>query len=243
MSTEFFDLLQNAKTAQELIEQAKKIFESQIDYMDSNISTLITGLEQALKSYQQNQTEKGDKELELSNLTTELKSLEPSRAKLETTKSELSKQLEELETKLSAIKKENHKLSEEKDDHESSKKQLEAKITNTKKEIEETKAGIGRILQSQKVELKALEEDIKVAQEEIYSVKESNPVLDFLLEESAEEILEVDIVAIVLENQSINLDELKKIVSIPPVSILRTVKQLENENIIKYNEETKEIRL
>ncbi|MFX0064111.1 MAG: hypothetical protein ACFFC7_18220 [Candidatus Hermodarchaeota archaeon] len=245
MADEFFEILQNAKAIRELITETKKTTDMQIDTIDSSAQTLIEALEQLQKRYQEKLSEKGNKELESSNLSVELEALGRSLAEDETKKADLLKQVRELESELADVKKENENLSNEKAELTSTKKNLEDKITNIKNEIASSEAEVNRILKTQNSVLASLEEEVITLQKERDRIKEANAVLDFLLEESSAEIPEVDIVAAVLEkyDRKIHLDQLKDFVTIPPVSILRTVKQLDNEGIIQYNEETKYLSL
>lgn len=69
-------------------------------------------------------------------------------------------------------------------------------------------------------------------------LKRDNYFTSFLIENSKEEIPEVDIIATIITQGSCNLDELKKLLDVPPIMAVRTIKQLAVKSIIKLDEDT-----
>jgi chromosome segregation ATPase len=69
-------------------------------------------------------------------------------------------------------------------------------------------------------------------------LKRNNYFTSFLIENSVEEISEVDILATIMSQGSCNLNELKKLLSVPPIMAVRTIKQLAVKGIINLDEET-----
>jgi len=69
-------------------------------------------------------------------------------------------------------------------------------------------------------------------------LKRDNYFTSFLIENSKEEISEVDIIATIMTQGSCNLDELKKLLDVPPIMAVRTIKQLAVKGIIKLDEDT-----
>ncbi len=69
-------------------------------------------------------------------------------------------------------------------------------------------------------------------------LKRDNYFTSFLIENSKEEIPEVDIIATIMTQGSCNLDELKKLLDVPPIMAVRTIKQLAVKGIIKLDEDT-----
>jgi chromosome segregation ATPase len=69
-------------------------------------------------------------------------------------------------------------------------------------------------------------------------LKRNNYFTSFLIENSVEEISEVDILATIMAQGSCNLNELKKLLSVPPIMAVRTIKQLAVKGIINLDEET-----
>jgi len=69
-------------------------------------------------------------------------------------------------------------------------------------------------------------------------LKRNNYFTSFLIENSEEEISEVDILATIMAQGSCNLNELKKLLSVPPIMAVRTIKQLAVKGIINLDEDT-----
>ncbi len=69
-------------------------------------------------------------------------------------------------------------------------------------------------------------------------LKRDNYFTSFLIENSKEDIPEVDIIATIMTQGSCNLDELKKLLDVPPIMAVRTIKQLAVKGIINLDEDT-----
>ncbi len=69
-------------------------------------------------------------------------------------------------------------------------------------------------------------------------LKKDNYFTSFLIENSEETITEVDILATIMAQGSCNLNELKKLLSVPPIMAVRTIKQLAVKGIINLDEDT-----
>lgn len=82
------------------------------------------------------------------------------------------------------------------------------------------------------------EEKMKDLDLKLNHMKRNNYFTSFLIENSEEEISEVDILAKIMAHGSCKLDELKKLLSIPPIMAVRTIKQLAVKGIINLDEDT-----
>ena len=69
-------------------------------------------------------------------------------------------------------------------------------------------------------------------------LKKDNYFTSFLIENSEETITEVDILATIMAQGSCNLNELKKLLSVPPIMAVRTIKQLAVKGILNLDEDT-----
>ena len=69
-------------------------------------------------------------------------------------------------------------------------------------------------------------------------LKRNNYFTSFLIENSEETITEVDILATIMAQGSCNLNELKKLLSVPPIMAVRTIKQLAVKGILNLDEDT-----
>jgi len=82
------------------------------------------------------------------------------------------------------------------------------------------------------------EEKMKDLDLKLNHLKRNNYFTSFLIENSEEEISEVDILATIMAQGSCNLNELKKLLSVPPIMAVRTIKQLAVKGIINLDEDT-----
>ena len=89
-----------------------------------------------------------------------------------------------------------------------------------------------------KTDIEAKEADKNELDNEINKLKGENAVISFLLEESAEDIYEVDIIAAIMNLGQTSKDKLKDALTgrVSPVIITRTIGRLSAKNIINYNE-------
>ena len=87
------------------------------------------------------------------------------------------------------------------------------------------------------------EEKIQDLNYKLAQLKRNNFFTSFLMENSEEEIPEVDIIATIMTQGSCNLDELKKLLEVPPIMAVRTIKQLAIKGIINLDEDTNIITL
>ena len=77
----------------------------------------------------------------------------------------------------------------------------------------------------------------------INQLRQENFFTSFLIENSDEEIIEVDIIATIMEKGSAKLDDLKKLLDVPPIMAVRTIKQLAVKGILNLNENTNTVTL
>ncbi|MBA7578503.1 hypothetical protein ES708_20368 [subsurface metagenome] len=82
------------------------------------------------------------------------------------------------------------------------------------------------------------EQKMEDLNQKLTHLKRDNYFTSFLIENSKEDIPEVDIIATIMTQGSCNLDELKKLLDVPPIMAVRTIKQLAVKGIIKLDEDT-----
>ena len=87
------------------------------------------------------------------------------------------------------------------------------------------------------------EEKMEDLNHKLAQLKRNNFFTSFLMEHSEEEIPEVDIIAMIMSQGSCNLDELKKLLDVPPIMAVRTIKQLAVKGIINLDESTNIVTL
>ncbi|MFX0051010.1 MAG: hypothetical protein ACFE8U_06905 [Candidatus Hermodarchaeota archaeon] len=132
------------------------------------------------------------------------------------------------------------------------KKTLNEKLETTTKEIEKIKTEISQrresiahfVKSNQDLELKFQTElntkhtEITNLEEEIKGLEAENAVISYLLEESAEDIPEVDILAAIMKLGRSNKEQLKQELEgiISPVLITRTLGRMAEKKLIVYDE-------
>jgi len=111
----------------------------------------------------------------------------------------------------------------------------------TSKELEKSQLDQKKIdNENQENQLKTTytEQKMEDLNKKLTHLKRDNYFTSFLIENSKEEISEVDIIATIMTQGSCNLDELKKLLDVPPIMAVRTIKQLAVKGIIKLDEDT-----
>ncbi|UCE14142.1 MAG: hypothetical protein JSV04_02930 [Candidatus Heimdallarchaeota archaeon] len=89
-----------------------------------------------------------------------------------------------------------------------------------------------------KTEIEVKENENLKLKKELEALKAENAVISFLLEESAEDIYEVDILAAVMKLGRTSKDQLKQVLEgqISPVIITRTLGRMAEKDLLKYDE-------
>jgi len=105
---------------------------------------------------------------------------------------------------------------------------------NEKMRLDQKKIGN----ENREADLKASfsEEKMNELDKKLKEIKRNSFFTSFLIENSDEEIPEVDIIATIMQQGSCKLDDLKKILDVPPIMATRTIKQLAVKGIINLDE-------
>jgi chromosome segregation ATPase len=197
-------------------EYAIKILEEKIEVQNNELTELKIKSEDLDKKLENLKSSKND----LQSKATEAKdSFEQIKDALKTPTLELENLLSKLNSingKITTKEHDNSQLDQKKIDNENREKQLRTLYTEEKMQ----------------------ELDFKLTQ-----LKRNNYFTSFLIENSKEEISEVDIIATIMSQGSCNLDELKDLLSVPPIMAVRTIKQLAVKGIIKLDEDSNVITM
>ena len=233
------------------IEQLEKYFDEYQQSLQKNSENIIQNLSLTWKKMQleHEEVKKLEEKINIqSNELTELKTksddldkrmgiLKSSKSDLQAKTSELQKSIEQLCDDLKGPKLELENL------------QSKLKIVSDKIV---TKENDNSLLDQKKIDnenrerhLRAeyTEEKMKDLDLKLNHLKRNNYFTSFLIENSKEEISEVDILATIMAQGSCNLDELKKLLSIPPIMAVRTIKQLAVKGIINLDEDSNVITM
>ena len=196
-------------------------------------------------------------EKENSELLTKISKLNGELTEYRTKSEEMDAKIENLRAKKeeSTLKIQELNSDLEKIHNDSKKPQFELETLNTKvdalnekitgKEADKAKLDQTKIENQNKEQ--ALNSDYSAKMEDLgkklNQLKYANFFPTFLIEHSEEEIVEVDILATIMSKGKCNLDELKKLLDVPPIMAVRTIKQMALKGIINLNEDSNEISL
>ncbi|MFX0148824.1 MAG: hypothetical protein ACFE8E_13885 [Candidatus Hodarchaeota archaeon] len=241
----------NLKDVFGLIETLEKSLDGYQQYFQKTHETLTLDLSTAWKRMKDEQKEIEDFEAVVRSQNSEITELKLKSDELDKKLDELQKTKSELTSKISEL---NSTLEKVNDDLKTPQLELEnlmSKLNSlnqkiTSKEDEKSTMDQDKLdyqnrenyLQTTFTEEKMADMNRKLSQ-----LKRNNFFTSFLIENSEEEIPEVDILATIMTQGSVNLDELKKILDVPPIMAVRTIKQLAVAGIINLDENTNIISL
>jgi chromosome segregation ATPase len=244
MSTEINNVLT-------LIEQLEKNFDEYIQAFQKNSDSIVESLNHTWKMIKLEQDEVQKHEETTNNQSSEIMKLKLS--------------LEDLTKKLNNLKSINEDLLNKNAELSSAIERLKNEFTTPSMELEEILSKLNTLNQkiynlenenidmeqkkidneNRKSQLNSLytEEKMEDLNNKMLILKRNNFFTSFLIENSEIEIPEVDIIATIMSQGSCDLDELKKLLDVPPIMAVRTIKQLAVKGIIKLDEDTNIITL
>lgn len=233
-----------------LIEQFETVFDTYQQQMEKTVKEILQNLSLIWKNTKTVQAENEklkekirEQNSELTGLKTESESLDKSLEELKKKKDELTSKNLELTTSLEKTKNDLKKPQFELESLNLNLKDLNEKITSKESEkttLDQNKVDNEHREQNLNSDFTKKMEDLE---KKINELKQNNFFTSFLIENSDEEIHEVDILATILETGKSNLEELKKKLDVPPIMAVRTIKQLAVKEIINLNEDTNEITM
>jgi len=234
----------NIKEILGLVEQFETVFDTFYQAIESNSKDILQSLNEIWKNVKAEQIEIEKLEeilrqqnLELMELRTkddELdKKIEIPRAK----KDDLISKITELKTTLEKAVNDKKTPQFELDNLKSKLNSVNEKVSmkeNEKMRLDQKKIDN----ENREAELKAnfSEEKMDELDKKLKEIKRNSFFTSFLIENSDEEIPEVDIIATIMQQGSCKLDDLKKILDVPPIMATRTIKQLAVKGIINLDE-------
>ncbi|TFF84065.1 MAG: hypothetical protein EU552_01695 [Promethearchaeota archaeon] len=244
MSTEIKTLLTD-------IEHLEKNFDEYIQAFHKNSESVIQNIRNTWKMIKIEQDEVTKHEQTINNQNSEI-------TKLKITLEDLTKKVEnlksineELMSKNTELNSTNERLSNEftapsmeLEEILSKLKTLNQKITNLENEnndLEQKK--LNNENQESKLRTLYTEDKMEELDQKLHILRRNNFFTSFLIENSDVEIPEVDIIATIMSQGSCDLDELKKLLDVPPIMAVRTIKQLAVKGIIKLDEDTNIVTL
>ena len=233
-----------------LIEQFETAYDTYWQVLQKHNEEVLSQLREAWRFMQAEQKEEetikerlATQNSELTELRTKSEELDRTidglKAKKEDLTSKISELTNTLETSINDLKKPAFELT-----------QLEEKLSAVNEKItskEEEKTVLDQKTvenENREVELKnTYKQKIDDLETKIDQLRQQNFFTSFLIENSDEDIAEVDIIATIMDKGEAKLDDLKKLLDVPPIMAVRTIKQLAVKGILKLDENTGRVTL
>ena len=233
-----------------LIEQFETAYDTYWQVLQKNNEEVLSQLREAWRYMQAEQKEEESIKEKLSAQNSELAELRTKSEELDRTieglkskKDELNSKISELtntlETSHNELKKPTFELT-----------QLQEKLRSINERIttkEEEKTALDQKTvenENREADLKnSYQKKIEELEAKIDQMRQQNFFTSFLIENSDEEIHEVDIIATIMDQGEAKLDDLKKLLDVPPIMAVRTIKQLAVKGILKLDENSGKVTL
>ena len=236
----------NLKDILGTIEQLESYFDEYHQNFKKNSENIIQNLSLTWKKMllEQEEVKKLEDKIEIQN--NELTELKTKSDDLDKKIDVLKSSKNDLQTKVSELQKSLEQLSDEIKGPKLELENLQSKLQIVSDKVV-TKENENSLLDQKKIDnenrekhlrTEYTEEKMKDLDVKLNHLKRNNYFTSFIIENSEEEISEVDILATIMSQGSCNLDELKKLLSIPPIMAVRTIKQLAVKGIINLDEDT-----
>ncbi|MHA1191686.1 MAG: hypothetical protein ACTSP9_05250 [Promethearchaeota archaeon] len=236
----------NLKDVLGLIEQLESTFDEYIQSFKKNTDEILNNIGNSWKNLklEEGEIKKIDENVEsqksvLTELKIKLEEIDKKNDGLKANKEELISKITELMNALNRLQSDLEAPKMELNDITSKLNSINDKIMikeGEKNALEQKKIDN----QNKESQLKTLytEEKMQDLNSKLAQLKRNNFFTSFLMENSEEEIPEVDIISTIMMQGSCNLDELKKLLDVPPIMAVRTIKQLAVKGIINLDEDT-----
>ena len=240
-------------TAEEILAQIEQ-FETAFDTYNQKIQSNVKEFSEKLSSIWKNMKILKD---ENSSLVETIKEQDANLMTLRTDSESLDKKIQELKTSKDELTSKCAELSSELEQLNSKQKEPEFKLINLHSKLMKVNERIkNRESEKNNLEQKKLE-NIQLEQQKkdefeqklveiekrIGRLRKQNFFTSFVIENSDQDIFEVDIIASIFEKGKCNMNEIKKQLDLTPIMAVRTIKQLAVQGIIEINEDTNEISL
>jgi chromosome segregation ATPase len=115
--------------------------------------------------------------------------------------------------------------------------QIKLNVDNAKNELRSYQEKIHSLETEKKQKIEEKEQDLAILRRDFSQIQINNSILSFLLDESAEDIPEVDILAELMNKSRVSQDQLKHLleVRISPVIITRTLGRMIEKELIQFH--------
>jgi len=236
----------NLKEVFSLIEQLETSFDGYLQAIQKNNENMLYNLSYTRKMIKTEEEEVERLEQNVENQNSELtelkiksEDLDKKIYTLKSTKEELTSKISDLKNTLERLDNDLKTPKLELEDLLSKLNSLNEKIS--KKEQKKTELDQKKIdneTREKNLRTTYTEEKMEELNQKLAQLKRNNYFTTFLIENSEEEIPEVAIIATIMDESSVKLDDLKKLLDVPPIMAVRTIKQLAVKGIINLDENT-----
>ncbi len=233
-----------------LIEQFETAFDTFWQVLQKNNEEVLSHLKSAWRTMQAEQKEGETIKEKVSTQNSELTELRTKSEELDRTIEGLKVKKDELTTKISELTSSQETSINDLKGPQFELENLEGKLTAvndkiTAKDSEKTTLDQKTVEnENREIELtETYQKKMDDAEVKINQLRKENFFTSFLIEHSDEEIHEVSILAKIMENGSSKLDDLKKLLDVPPIMAVRTIKQMSVKGILNLDESTGTVTL
>ena len=241
----------NFKEVLGLIEKFETVFDEYQQALEKDKEAVFQNLNQSWKKMKEEQAEIESLEHNISSQSSELTELKMKSELLDKQLTDLNSIKQESLSKVTELKSSLEKVIIELKTPMIELESYQSKLTSlneklNSKELENAELEQKKLdNENREQQLKALytEEKMDELERKLASLKRNNYFTTFLIENSKEELSEVDIISTIMNQGSCNLDELKNLLDVPPIMAIRTIKQLAVKGIINLDESTNIVSL
>lgn len=215
---QYQELLKNLSETYKLLKTLEKQDEelmATIAELNSELTELRTKSEEMDNKIENLRARKEESTSKIQELNNDIEKLITESKKPQFELDNLTSKVDALNEKISTKEKEKGELDQKKINNENKEQELTTEHATRMEELEK-KLG-------------------KLKQEHFFPI--------FIVENSPEDISEVEIISMIMTKGSVQLDDLKKSLDIPPIMAVRTIKQLAIKGLINLNEDTNEISM
>jgi chromosome segregation ATPase len=228
------------------IEKLETNFDEYQQAIQKSKENIIQNLSQTWKKLKKEQEEIVKLEMNIETQNSELTELNMKASDLDRKTVELNSSKEENQLKVSELNSNLEKISDDLKSPSIELGNLQSKLASINEKIvikESEKLGLEQKKidnENREKQLNSLytEDKMEELNRKLVQLKRNNYFTSFIIENSVEDIPEVDIISTIMNQGSCNLDELKKLLDIPPIMSVRTIKQLAIKGIINLDEST-----
>lgn len=227
------------KQIQQILEQnqarmkaLREAFRSQMTALVNEVATILQNLTRVEREFQLSDSRLEEQQVLITHSQEQLTQLRESGSALEAKIAGLYTELSEQQDQISRLNATLMEKSGRLEMVEADLIQRKAGLESQQKLLEEKQTELGRLQAGKDQKLAKQKEALSEAKKQIKQVTKENPIADYLLSE-AHEPPEMDILAVLIHQKEVSVDEIKRIAKSPPAITTRILKEMENKGILQ----------